>query len=140
MAIQMRTSFYLLLPLLLASCTGDYVKTSFVATPGAEVKANEKAASESTAVQVFEAPPAKPYKVVGQVRADGELSNRDEEFLVRLKLEAAKVGANGIIIQDHTQTSIWDVLTFGKPKYATALAISMDAPQQKPGEKPGGSD
>lgn len=137
MASSMRFPFYLLPLLCLTACTGDYVKTSFVAAPGAEVKPNDKAASTSTSVQVFEAPPEKPYKVVGQVRADGEFSNRDEEFLVRLKLEAAKVGANGIIIQEHTHTSMWDVFTFSKPRYSSAIAISMDMPK-KPDEKAGG--
>ncbi|MBN8530770.1 MAG: hypothetical protein J0L97_02765 [Alphaproteobacteria bacterium] len=88
--------------LLLASCAGDYVQASFTPAPGVTQEEPDSSASQrSNAIKVLDAFPNEGYTVLGTVRITGNYRNGDEEYISRLKLEAARVGADAVVVQRH---------------------------------------
>ncbi|WP_417537059.1 hypothetical protein [Marinomonas sp.] len=89
----------LVLPVLLLGCsTGSHVVTG-----------QQMPEIEVDQVTVFEEAPAFDYDVIGTVRAssDGGFTeeSRKEKAVQELKEQAAKIGANGVILDDVTQLS-----------------------------------
>ena len=95
----MRYLTVLALPAILVGCsTGSHVVTG-QQMPELEVEQ----------VTVFEKAPTFDYKVIGTVKAssDGGFTqdSRQEKAIDELKEQAAKIGANGVILDDVTQLS-----------------------------------
>ena len=87
------------LPVVLFGCsTGSHVVTG-----------QQLPEIEVDQVTVFEEAPAFDYEVIGTVRAssDGGFSedSRKEKAVEELKEQAAKIGANGVILEDVSQLS-----------------------------------
>lgn len=88
--------------LLLAACAGDYVKSSYTPAPGvAQSEPDGNAAQHSNSIVVMDAFPREPHTVLGMIRITGNYRNCEEEYISRLKLEAAKAGADAVVVQHH---------------------------------------
>jgi hypothetical protein len=76
-------------------------------------------------------PEKKKYITIGELIAEAYLTNPDDQVINKLKKEAAKRGANAIVIRENVSTNIdmnWRSLSplYKAPKSAKVTAIRID--------------
>lgn len=99
MKLWMKCLWLLVVPVVLQGCaSGSY-----------ELTGKKRPAIDESQVTVFEEAPRFSYEVVGTVTSSGKNGfsdeSRREKAINELKAEAAKIGANGVILQKVKQSS-----------------------------------
>lgn len=80
----------------------------------------------SQQVEILGDTPNRPYKVLGEITEKGILYSSDQGMRESVQNEAAKLGADAVIITSHTKSG-YDFLV-GQKKQINALAIKWTGP------------
>ncbi|WP_067341462.1 hypothetical protein [Marinomonas spartinae] len=105
-----------------------------------QLTGEKRPAIKADQVTVFQKPPGFDYEVLGTVQSSSEngfsVDSRKEKAISELKDQAAKIGANGVIITSVTQSSFRGTgvglgLSVGSGGFGTGLGSGFALPEAK---------